>query len=361
MTAALIWKDRVQQTVSAVASSGLGAFTLSTASSGYQVLGAADDTKTGYFVATEGTAWESFWGTYTNSGTSLARTTRIDSSTGSGVTFTTAAIVFLDFTAQAAQRTYSSALVYVAGADAATNLAPGFMTVVPAITADRIYTLPTPMVVDDRVGIVFPAGNATLEVIIKTAASQTCDFAGASIGASTEITRIFIAGEVMIFRAVSTTEWIVEYDGRIPMTGHMILTTSSAAEAAATLTYPTAKSGVWTADVDRGSVCTTASDKITARRAGNALFMMEGNSAVAVAIGKYLTLILEINGSGNALLQVQVLNGAAGGMGLSAARAFKVAVDDYVRFQYRTQDGSVGLFGDIRADSNTSFSMTEQL
>lgn len=105
---ALIWKDRVQQTVSAVASSGTGAFTLSTASSGYQALVAGDDAKTGYFVATEGTAWESFWGTYTSSGTSLARTTRIDSSTGSAITFTTAAIVFLDLTAQAAQMMFTA-------------------------------------------------------------------------------------------------------------------------------------------------------------------------------------------------------------------------------------------------------------
>jgi hypothetical protein len=96
-----IWRDRIQQTVTGTP--GTGAFTLSTAVAGFQALGAGDDGKTGFFCATDGTAWETFWGTYTNSGTSLARTTRIDSSTGSAISFTSAAIVFLDIISQAAQ------------------------------------------------------------------------------------------------------------------------------------------------------------------------------------------------------------------------------------------------------------------
>lgn len=96
-----IWKDSVQQTVSGTP--GTGAITLSAATSGNQALGAGDDGKTGFFIARDGTAWETFWGTYTHSGTSLARTTRKDSSTGSAISLTSAAIVSLDVIATAAQ------------------------------------------------------------------------------------------------------------------------------------------------------------------------------------------------------------------------------------------------------------------
>lgn len=88
--------NMVRQTVSAVASSGTGALTLSTAASGYDTFagaGAVDGAIYSYAIQ-EGTKWEVGRGTYTASGTTLARTTIIRSSQGNGVaeTFTTAAI-----------------------------------------------------------------------------------------------------------------------------------------------------------------------------------------------------------------------------------------------------------------------------
>lgn len=86
------YKNRLVCTVSAVASSGLGAFTVSTASSGYVTFAAGDDAKVFDIVAVEGTAWEVRTGcTYTHSGTSLSRGTLENSSTGSAIAFTTAA------------------------------------------------------------------------------------------------------------------------------------------------------------------------------------------------------------------------------------------------------------------------------
>jgi len=90
--------NNAKMTVSAVASSGTGAFTLSAAATGFDAFTTASPTglgnaDTSTFLAVEGNAWELFIGTYTSSGTSLARTTRIDSSTGSAVTFTTAAVI----------------------------------------------------------------------------------------------------------------------------------------------------------------------------------------------------------------------------------------------------------------------------
>lgn len=88
-------KNFLKTTISAVASAGLGAFTISTASSGYRTFGAGDDGLTFDGVTIkEGTAWEVRDGcVYTHSGTSLSRGTLQDSSTGSAIAFTSAAVV----------------------------------------------------------------------------------------------------------------------------------------------------------------------------------------------------------------------------------------------------------------------------
>jgi hypothetical protein len=88
-------KNFLKTTISVVASSGLGALTISTASSGYRTFGAGDDGKTfDGITIREGTAWEICDGcVYTHSGTSLSRGTRKDSSTGSAIAFTSAAVV----------------------------------------------------------------------------------------------------------------------------------------------------------------------------------------------------------------------------------------------------------------------------
>ena len=73
---------------------GAGALTLSTADTGYRTLGASDDGLSFDVVITDGTAWEVRTDcTYTHSGTSLARGTLEDSSTGSAITLTSAAVV----------------------------------------------------------------------------------------------------------------------------------------------------------------------------------------------------------------------------------------------------------------------------
>ena len=108
-------------------------------------------------------------------------------------------------------------LLHTALADADTTMAAGCMytgSMAAWATADRTYTLPANANVGDRIGICITAGNASYELIIKPAASDTIN--GGS--AAAEWSRLFITGETVILRCVTANSaWIVEHDGRIPM------------------------------------------------------------------------------------------------------------------------------------------------
>lgn len=92
-------KNRVKMTVSGTP--GTGTITLSAASSGYQSLATAYGANaTVDVLITEGTAWEVARDcAYTHSGTTLSRGTLEESSTGSAVSFTSAAVVSVIATA----------------------------------------------------------------------------------------------------------------------------------------------------------------------------------------------------------------------------------------------------------------------
>jgi hypothetical protein len=85
---AFVLADRVKETTT---TTGTGTVTLLGASAGYQSFSAIGNTNTTYYTiaAQTGTEWEVGIGTYTSSGTTLARTTVISSSNaGSLVNFT---------------------------------------------------------------------------------------------------------------------------------------------------------------------------------------------------------------------------------------------------------------------------------
>lgn len=80
---ALIYKDRVQETTT---TTGTGTLTLAGAVSGFQAFSAVGDGNTCiYCIEDANGAWEVGVGTYTLSGTTLARTTLLASSTGSAI------------------------------------------------------------------------------------------------------------------------------------------------------------------------------------------------------------------------------------------------------------------------------------
>jgi hypothetical protein len=73
----LIVKDRVKETTTTV---GTGTYTLAGAATGFQSFSVIGNGNTTYYAATDGTSWEVGIGTYTSSGTTLARTTILASS-----------------------------------------------------------------------------------------------------------------------------------------------------------------------------------------------------------------------------------------------------------------------------------------
>jgi hypothetical protein len=82
---ALVVKDRVQETST---TTGTGTFTLAGAVTGFQSFSVIGDGNTTYYAIVGGTEWEVGLGTYTSSGTTLSRTTILESSnSGSAVNF----------------------------------------------------------------------------------------------------------------------------------------------------------------------------------------------------------------------------------------------------------------------------------
>lgn len=208
-------KNRVKMTVSGTP--GTGTITLSAASSGYQSFATAYGANaTVDILIEEGTAWEVARDcTYTNSGTTVTRGTLEASSTGSAVSFTSAAVVSVIATADRGRTWDAAALnTQVAGTDADTTMAVNTLYTVDMsawATADRTYTLPATAAVGDRVGIAITAGDASHELLITAGTGDTLN----GISGGTEWSRLFITNEVVIMRCVAANAtWLVENDGR---------------------------------------------------------------------------------------------------------------------------------------------------
>ena len=74
---ALVLRDRVKETST---TTGTGTYTLAGAVTGFEAFSSVGDGNTTYYACTDGTDFEVGIGTYTASGTTLARTTSLQSS-----------------------------------------------------------------------------------------------------------------------------------------------------------------------------------------------------------------------------------------------------------------------------------------
>lgn len=97
---ALIVKDRVKETTT---TTGTGTVTLEGASAGFQSFAAIGDGNTTYYAITSGNDYEVGLGTYTASGTTLSRSTILESSnSGSKITLSGTSDVFCTYPAEKA-------------------------------------------------------------------------------------------------------------------------------------------------------------------------------------------------------------------------------------------------------------------
>lgn len=95
---ALVIANRVQETTT---TTGTGTITLAGAASGFQSFAVVGDANTTYYTVTSGTDWEVGIGTYSTSGTTLARTTILSSSIGGGaITLAGTSTVFVTYPAE---------------------------------------------------------------------------------------------------------------------------------------------------------------------------------------------------------------------------------------------------------------------
>jgi len=97
---ALIVKDRVKETTT---TTGTGTVTLAGASTGFQSFAAIGNGNTTYYAITSGNDYEVGLGTYTASGTTLSRSTILESSnSGSAITLSGTSDVFCTYPAEKA-------------------------------------------------------------------------------------------------------------------------------------------------------------------------------------------------------------------------------------------------------------------
>lgn len=288
--------NRVQMTVSSV--DGLtGELTLGSATTGYQSFNAAYGANaTVDILIVEGTDWEVDRNClYDDSGGTVTRGTFEDSSSGSAVTFTSAAIVSVIATA-ATGNNWGLNEIQASPTGAGVTGVVGTMHIldISGLTADRDFTLPATCAVGDRVGVFLKVGDADHELLLKPASGDTIN--GGSTGA--EWSRLFITGECVIFRCITAdTDWIVEYDGRIPCHAQLQEDTATTVSHNA-LT----KISLDAVTFDVGNIADATNGKLKVRRKNN--YAVTGQFSLAsIAVDTLVFGRMYLNGTGDVELQ----------------------------------------------------------
>jgi hypothetical protein len=156
----LVVKDRVQETTT---TTGTGTITLAGAVSGFQSFSAIGNGNTTYYAIVLGSEWEVGLGTYTLSGTTLSRTTVLESSnSGSLVNFSAGTKnVFVTYPAEEAVYQDETGTAYAPQFAASNGL------FINAKTVSTNYTIPTdynassagPVTLGSGISVTVPSGS----------------------------------------------------------------------------------------------------------------------------------------------------------------------------------------------------------
>jgi hypothetical protein len=156
----LVVKDRVQETST---TTGTGTFTLAGAVSGFQSFSVIGNANTTYYAIVGGAEWEVGLGTYTSSGTTLARNTILESSNGgTAVNFSAGTKnVFVTYPAEEAVYQDASGDAYAPQFAASNGLFANSKTV------STNYTIPTnynasstgPVTLGSGISVTVPSGS----------------------------------------------------------------------------------------------------------------------------------------------------------------------------------------------------------
>lgn len=299
-----------------VTSTGTGALTLGVALTGYQTFaasGVADGDPVGYAIE-DGAFWEIGTGTYTSSGTTLSRTVTASSNSGSAISVTTNAQVFI--TALAADLVNASNLTSgtVASAQGGAGTVSGIMKAngsgtVSAATAGTDYLSP-------------PSGTAILKAnsggALANAAAGTDyvapggDLGTPSSGTLTSCTGLPISTGVSglgtgvataASNAVNASGGLITYSTFAPASGKTLTVSNSitlAGTDSTTMTFPGASASIGYLNVPQvGGAAKTSSYTAVLADSGQMIVMngasltatIPANSSVAYAVGTVLTFV----------------------------------------------------------------------
>jgi hypothetical protein len=190
---ALVLANRVQETTT---TTGTGTVTLAGAVSGFQSFAAIGNANTTYYTITSGTAWEVGIGTYTLSGTTLARTTILSSSAaGAAITLAGTSNVFATYPAEKSVNLDASGIATFT-ASPQTDAANGFALYTADPASYNISRSGTTVSVKSGGDIRLNAGGVLLTASLANGVQVT-----GVLGATTSLTTPLIIGGT----AVSST------------------------------------------------------------------------------------------------------------------------------------------------------------
>jgi hypothetical protein len=359
-------RNRVQMTVSSV-DGVTGELTLGSATTAYQSFSSAYGADaTVDILITQGNNWEVDRNcSYDNTNGKVTRGTFEASSSGLAVSFTSAAIVSVIATAATGNNWGLNEIkAAVTGSNVTGVVGTMHILDLAGLTADRDFVLPATCAVGDRIGVMVEVGDADHELLLKPDGADTIN--GGSAGA--EWSRVFITGEVVIFRCVTANSaWIVEYDGRIPQHCVLRLSTSVTTNTANTILLPTNTGGAWTADVNVGSIGTTANGRITVRRAGDYSVQASAISNTGITDQNHYGcgVFKNTESDTNEIVNIgRFFASASSALVLNAempSLVVPLAASNYLVYFYRSQEANKGLGGFSAPRLSSAFSVVEIL